>query len=314
MSRPNPNVGIVGTHVEGSLSPIMHNAAYAEMGLDLHYGRFQLPEDLGSNRDRAAFVHQFLSDQALAGVVGMSVTMPFKLIMLWDGLVDVEHGPKQVREIGAINTLSHPFEGIWRPDNTDHLGAVRSIEEAGVDIAGKAALVLGAGGTARATAYGLAESGAKYVTIANRTADKAHDLAAELAEYFPNTTFYTPPHLYEVVGERGRMRELLLDADIIYNTTNVGQSGTDGENLTPFELHRIPKLKSGAIINDAVYMPLETPLLAAARERSDLIVIEGTRMLLHQAVEQVKIFTRETDIPVEAMDIALQAEIVKRAP
>ncbi|QQS18722.1 hypothetical protein IPL68_01405 [Candidatus Saccharibacteria bacterium] len=137
MIEHNPNVGILGTHVGLSLSPVMHNAAYEAMGLpDYHYGTFTVanprPEDL------QAFFETFLAEQVEAGVTGMSVTMPFKEhVLAVKGLAL----SKAVREIGAANTLSYK-ENQWHAENTDWQGAVLSLEEAGVRIAGKKLLFL----------------------------------------------------------------------------------------------------------------------------------------------------------------------------
>ena len=148
MSELTPNVGIVGTHVEQSLSPVMHNAAYQEMGLDLRYGTFEIPQV--AERQRAEFFAAFLDEQAEDGVIGLSVTMPFKVDALRSERV--AQGGSAVQAIGAANTLSYSSQGIWHPDNTDWLGAVRSLEEQ-TEIRDKFAIVLGAGGTARAATF-----------------------------------------------------------------------------------------------------------------------------------------------------------------
>ena len=93
----------------------------------------------------------------------------------------------------------------------------------------------------------------------------------------------------------------------------MGQAGTDTAGMSPLDELALRHFhKQDLVLNDAVYQPLETPLMQIARERGGITVIDGTRMLLHQAVAQVRIFTGEEDVPIEVMDAALQAEIQVR--
>lgn len=309
MTELEPNVGIVGTHVRHSLSPVMHNAAYREMGVDLRYGIFEVPE-LQSEDVRKEFFDAFLRMQSEIGIVGMSVTMPFKEDITTS--IEVRAMSKSATEIGAANTLSNLVSGNWYADNTDWVGVVESIEEAGIDIDGKTALIIGAGGTARAVAYGLGKRKAHQVIVANRTEANAVSLASDLQPVLDRTHVnpYGLEHIFPRLDEGGI--NLAKNADIVFNTTLIGQDGTQGEDRLPVSSKIVEHLKSGAVVEDAVYMPLETPFLRTARERSDLIVIDGTRMLLLQAVEQVRIFTGETDIPIDAMSNALAQEIARR--
>lgn len=310
MSTPEANVGIIGSHVGGSLSPVMHNAAYQEMGIALHYGTFEvsaIEDDLARQNHLALR----LGELADAGVIGLSITMPFKEDVLETDRIG--HESSDVSSIGAANTLSSPArEGdqtLWMAENTDWRGANEALSEVGTEIAGKHALVIGAGGTARAVLYGLAKQGVRRVTVANRTFARAVHLANDLEDNFQETSFI-PADLrdFNSYATQERIKEL----DIVFNTTNIGQVGTKAEGEMPLYEDLIANLKPGTTIVDAVYMPLETPLLAHARERQDLVLVNGTRMLLHQAVEQVRIFTGERDVPIEVMDRALQNEITAR--
>lgn len=306
MTEREPNVGIIGTHVSQSLSPIMHNAAYQEMDVDFRYGTFELEEVEPEARvERLAQELDQLLDQ---GVVGLSVTMPFKTDLLETGRMYASS--HAVKTIGAANTLSMPRDGKWSADNTDWMGAVQSLQEAGVTIQDKTALVIGAGGTARAVAYGLAEWGARTVTIANRTPERARSLSQELQSTTKQTKFCwtTTDGLEELtLHDKATLREL----DIVYNTTSVGQEGTLSAGDLPLSPAALRVLSRGVAVDDALYMPIETPLLREARELG-LTTINGTRMLLHQAVRQVRIITGENDVPVGVMDEALQAEIARR--
>jgi shikimate dehydrogenase len=304
MTESAPRAGILGTHVEMSLSPIIHNAAYQEMGLDLEYVLFQVPE-IKDDVERQEFLKAYLAEQAASGVVGMSVTMPFKTDLL--KCDRVSQGSEQTRNVGSINTLSMPDEGIWFPDSTDWQGAMLALTEADVEVSGKTALVLGGGGTAPAVSFGLAEYNAETVIIANRTKSKADKIATNLERLYPDIQFLTTRL------ENGVLPEWAIrDADIIFNTTNVGQQGKPEEGNSPLGHEMIRKIMAGAAICDAVYMPINTPLLEMAAGRGDLTVINGTRMLLYQAVPQVAAFTGQYDVPIEAMDAALQKEIAQR--
>lgn len=300
-------VGIAGTHVDQSLSPILHNAAYGEMGLVFEYQIFPLMEV--PEGQCQSYFDNFLIEQAAHGVVGMSVTMPFKHNALASRVST--SGSDIVDAIGAANTLSHPVDGIWTAENTDWLGAVASLEEVGIEIQDKRALVLGAGGAGRAVAFGLAERGADKIVIANRGLQRASQLAHELRRHYPQTDFI-PTRLSQINDPIVSARGLLEKADIIYNTTSMGQTGTDGENQNPLVAEAMDRIKSGAVVNDAVYMPTGTVLLRAAKERGDLLTIDGTRMLLYQAVEQIRIFTGEQHVPMRAMEQDMYAELVRR--
>lgn len=307
MSELSPNVGVVGTHVRQSLSPVMHNAAYQEMGLDLRYGVFELPE-VEDKSERADMFDRFLEQQAEAGVLGLSVTMPFKEdVMLSGEIATYSEGAIHIK---AANTLLN-FAG-WRADNTDWVGAVTALEEAGVEIKDKTALVIGAGGTARAVVYGFGMKDVEQVTIANRTLAKAQALAVDLRPVLGQTKL-SPCKLDDLSGAEASaaMLELARRADILFNTTNIGQDGTSGADRLPVPADVLGYLSSKTATVDAVYMPLRTPLLRFAAECGH-ITINGTRMLLHQAVEQVRIFTGIQDVPVAAMDGALQQEIIRR--
>lgn len=309
MIETMPNVGIVGTHVRQSLSPVMHNAAYREMGVDLHYGIFQVPE-FDSEGIRREHLDAFLRMQAENGVVGMSITMPFKEDLITS--IEVRARSDSATKIGAANTLSNLVAGDWYADNTDWLGAVAPLEEAGMAIEGKTALIIGAGGTARAIAYGLGERKAHQVIVANRTEANAISLAEDLQPFLDRTHVnpYGLAHFSPRLDEGGE--NVAKSVDIVFNTTSIGQDGTQGEDMLPVSRKLLDHLKAGAVVEDAVYMPIETPLLRLASERGDLLIVDGTRMLLHQAVEQVRIFTGETDVPIDVMNKALSVEIARR--
>jgi shikimate dehydrogenase len=259
--------GLIGNPVGHSLSPSMHEAGYEALGIDARYVTLEpAPDDVGAAIEGATAL----------GVAGLNVTIPFKQ----DVLDHVEPDDLAAR-IGAVNTVD--FSGD-RPTghNTDAAGVLRAFERHDVDVAGRQAVVVGAGGAGRAAAFALADAGAD-VSIANRTVDNAHDLADDV----PGAT----GHGLDALGE------LLADADVLVNATSVGMQ----EDATPVPAEA---LHGDLAVLDAVYRPLETRLLrdaAAAGATS----IDGAWMLLFQGVEAFERWTGE-DAPVDEMNRALR--------
>jgi shikimate dehydrogenase len=241
-------------------SPAMHNAAFAALGLDAVYLAFDVaPAELRAALDGA---------RAL-GLRQLAISIPHKVAAL--GLV--HELDATARRIGAINTATLR-DGRWLGSNTDWLGAVRALERE-TELAGKRAVVLGAGGTARAVVFGLRERGAR-VTVLNRTAARAEALARELGA--------------EAAGPLERLRG--LDWDVLVHTSSVGLR-SDASLVEP------AWLRPGAVVLDAVYDPAETRLLRDARERG-AVAIGGKWMLVHQAGEQLRLWSG-CEPPLEAM-------------
>jgi shikimate dehydrogenase len=264
--------GLIGNPVGHSLSPPMHEAAYEALGLDARYVTFEpSPERLGAALDGAAAL----------GVAGLNVTIPFKRDVL--ELVDPE--PLAAR-IGAVNTVdfsTSPPTG----HNTDAAGVVRALARHDVAVSGADAVVVGAGGAGRATAFALADAGAT-VHVANRTASRATDLAAALDA--PDAT----------AGGLDSLEDAVPDADLLVNATSVGMEAE--ETPVPAAL-----LHADLAVLDAVYAPLRTRLLRDA-EAAGATTVDGAWMLLFQGVEAFERWTGR-DAPVDAMNRALRAEL-----
>lgn len=261
---------IIGNPVSHSLSPAMHNAAFAELGMNCAY----VPITATNIKETVAGLRHL-------GFGGASVTVPFKEeVIPW--IEDVD--PKAVT-IGAVNTLvfDHESQGVparCRGYNTDWIGSNRALYQA-IDLHGATALVLGAGGAAKAVAYGLVHSGT-VVTLANRTMEKAVTLASEL-QCAAISFDQLPTH----------------SADILINTTTVGMSPHSDRSPIPAEL--LPHFR---VVMDIVYAPLETRLLREAKS-SGCKVIDGLDMLLYQGAEQFSLWTG-TEAPVTVMRKALE--------
>jgi len=263
--------GLLGNPVGHSVSPPMHEAAYAELGMDASYVAFEPPVD-----EIAAAVH----GAKTLGIAGLNVTIPFKQ----DVLEYVETDPLAER-IGAVNTIDFQTDGDPVGYNTDAIGITRSFEHHGVDLDGKKAVVVGAGGAGRAAAFALSDAGCE-VHIANRTVDKAIDLASQV------------PHASG--GSLDTLESQLPEASVVLNATSVGMESD--ETPVPSGL-----LHDGLTVLDAVYAPLETRLLREATEVG-ADTIDGAWMLLFQGVEAFEIWTGRKG-PVDAMNRALRTEL-----
>ncbi|UPM42446.1 shikimate dehydrogenase [Halocatena salina] len=259
--------GLIGNPVGHSLSPPMHERAYETLGMDARYVTFEPDPDALERAIRGA--------QAL-GIEGFNVTIPFKQ----DVLSVVDPDPLAAR-IGAVNTIDLTTNTGY---NTDAVGAVRALRAHDVTLSGTA-VVVGAGGAGRAVAFGLADAG-MAVRIANRTAERAH----ELARAVPDASGH----------DLSSLPELLSDADVLVNATSVGMD----EDATPVPA---AALHSDLAVLDAVYTPLETRLLREAAAIG-ATTIDGGWMLLYQGAAAFEHWTGH-DAPIDAMNDALRSEL-----
>jgi shikimate dehydrogenase len=240
--------GITGWPVSHSRSPRLHGFWLERYGVDGAY----LPLPIAPDNFPAA-----INGLMLAGFAGVNVTIPHKVAAF--ALCDTVD--ESARLAGAVNTMV--FEnGRITGSNTDGWGFLENLRAHGVDPAAGPALILGAGGSARAIAAVLLGLGVQ-VTVANRTRARADDLAREL------------PGL--AVIDWNARNPALADAALLVNTTSLGMQGHP-----PLDID-LDRGASGLTVADIVYVPLETPLLAAARSRR-IRCVEGLGMLLHQAV------------------------------
>ena len=240
--------GIIGWPVTHSRSPRLHGFWLERHAIDGAY----IP--LGIAPEHFATAVRGLMH---AGFAGANVTIPNKIAAF--GVCDTVDD--SARRAGAVNTLVFN-EGRITGSNTDGWGYLANLRAHGVDPAAGPALVLGAGGSARAVVAVLLEAGVP-VTIANRTRARADQLAREL----PGAT----------VIDWDRRDSVLGDTALLVNTTSLGMEGRDALAI---DLRRAPDTM---VVSDIVYVPLETPLLAAAAARG-LKTVEGLGMLLYQAI------------------------------
>ena len=269
--------GLIGNPVGHSLSPPMHEAGYGSLGIDARYVTFEPTPD-----DAAAAIE----GAGALGVAGLNVTVPFKQ----DALAAVDPAPLAER-IGAVNTVEFApaREGDAdrpRGHNTDAAGVTRAFAHHGVELDGRDAVVVGAGGAGRAAAFALADAGAT-VHVANRTAERA----VELADAVPDATG----------GGLDDLGERVAAADLLVNATSVGMEAPDETPVPAEHLH------GDLAVLDAVYAPVETRLLREAAA-AGATTVDGAWMLLYQGVEAFEIWTGE-DAPVDAMNAALRAAL-----
>ncbi len=246
--------GVIGHPVRHSLSPIIHNGVFRRMGLNAAYLAFEVNDLTGALRGIRGL-----------GVQGASVTIPYKtqIIPLLDALEET------AARIQAVNTIVRR-ESKLIGYNTDWVGAVESLEER-IALPGKKVILLGAGGAARAIAFGLKGKGAE-VTILNRSPEKAASLALELEV------------AWQPLSLLGQMR-----ADVLVNATSVGMHPQEGASPVPMA---VDLLREGMVVMDIVYQPLQTKLLKDAEERG-CQTLDGLEMLARQAAGQVEIWTGE---------------------
>ena len=280
-------VGVIGDPVRHSLSPVLHNAALAELGLDWVYVAFPV----AAGRGQAA-----VAAMPELGIRGLSVTMPHKA----PAAAACHRLTPVAQRLGVVNTVTN-VAGVLVGDSTDGPGFLDSLADQGWSPGQKRCLVLGAGGAARAVVLSLGEAGARWVGVVARQPKQALSVA----------------HLAEPVGAVASV-EAADEADLIVNATPVGMSGQGGtEDAARGERGELPfgldakRLGPGQLVADLVYAPANTALLAAARARG-ADTTNGLGMLIYQAARQVRTWTGR-DAPVEAMSAAALRELGKRA-
>jgi len=259
--------GIVLHPAGHTRSPAMHNAAYAALGLDAVFVAFDVaPERLGAA----------IAGARALGIRQLAVSIPHKQAVM----AHLDEVDETARRIGAVNTVTL-CAGRLVGSNTDWLGVAGALERV-TKLAGKRAVVLGAGGTARAAVFALQERGAT-VTVLNRTPARAEALVRELG-----------------AARAGGLAALdQLDWDVLVNTTSVGLRSDESPVAAA-------ALRASGVVLDAVYDPPETRLLRDARARGARPV-GGKWMLVAQAVEQIRLWTGKAapaDVMAEAFDRA----------
>ncbi len=262
---------MIGSPIRHSLSPAIHNAAFAALGLDWAFVAF----DIGPDAVEAA-----LTGAAALGLRGLSVTMPLKEAVARA----VDRLTPAAAELGAVNTVVFGPDGTTGA-NTDGDGFLDAL--APWDPDGQRCAVLGAGGAARAVIRALGGAGAADIVVVNRTPERAERAAALGGP-----------------GARVGTASDVAAATLVVNATSVGMAGTGGAGslaVDEWSLHR------DQVVVDLVYHPVETPLLAAARRRG-AVAVDGVGMLVRQAGHALHAWTG-LEAPLAAMDAAARGAL-----
>lgn len=250
MSKPDPKACVMGHPVAHSRSPLIHNHWLKTLGIAGSYELMDLTP--GQFPD-------FIAGLGSNGYVGGNVTVPHKEA----AYAAVARRDAAANAIGAVNTL-WLADGVLVGGNSDAHGFVANLDETapGWDVADGRAVILGAGGAARAATYALTNRGIRTALV-NRTRARAEEIALHFGALASAHDLHALP-------------DLLANADVLVNCTSCGMVGKP-----PLDIDLGPLLKS-AVVYDVVYVPLETPLLAQARRRG-LRIVDGLGMLLQQA-------------------------------
>jgi len=244
-------VAVIGWPVGHSRSPLIHNFWIKRHNIAAEYRREAVPPEKFAD---------FLLTLRDRGYIGANITLPHK-----EAVLSLTEPDDRARAVGAANTVWFEGAGL-RSTNTDIEGFLANLdaETPGWEKALQGALVLGAGGAARAIVFALIERGVGRIHLANRTFARAEALRERFGAAID------PVQWSDVGG-------VLPDVQLLVNTTSLGMTGQPKLDID------ISRLPSDAVVADIVYVPLQTPLLAAAQERG-LRTADGLGMLLHQAV------------------------------
>ena len=280
---------IIGDPVDHSLSPFIMNRAFKESRWNGEYTKVHATE-----RD----LPDAIDDLRKRGVSGANITYPHKeSVLSFAGRTTHE-----VEVIGASNTLTFSDEGI-AAYNTDAIGTVRALNLlAGVQPADKRVFIFGAGGAARAAAYGLMDAGVKSVAMGVRNEAKALSAVGRLRSAFINQRI----DIHTVPIDGSDTREALTKAEIIINATPVGMSGTEAPPL----IQDPSWISKGDVIFDFVYHPRNTIVHKNARKRG-ATAIEGIALLVAQAQASFRIWAG-TDFSLPRMFSAVSKHLGER--
>ncbi|HLF79104.1 MAG TPA: shikimate dehydrogenase [Dehalococcoidia bacterium] len=271
-------LAIIGYPIGHTLSPAMYNAAFPEMGIDATFEVWATPP-----QNLPAAIERVRGQD----VLGICVTVPHKQTVM--GLIDAID--PTAAAVGAVNCIVKGDDGRLTGHNTDRYGFSRSLREAGCQPEGMKVVMLGAGGSAHAVAYALAEAGVRSLAIANRSRSRLEETLEHIEASAPR------PILLEPLGWQDEsVTAACASADLIVNCTSVGMDGSAGAGESPL---RPGDLRENVWVYDLVYRPLETPLLRQARE-AGARPVAGLEMLIYQAVECLRLWTGR-EAPVDIM-------------
>jgi shikimate dehydrogenase len=278
MTETKPRVAcLIGWPAAHSRSPLIHHYWLRTLGIEGGYVIEAVPPDE---------LQDFVLRLSTHGFVGANVTIPHK-----EHALTLTKPDARASAVGAANTLWYEDREL-RSTNTDIEGFINNLDACanGWDAA-EEALVLGAGGSSRAVVFGLIERGIKRVHLANRTAARAQALADQFGAS-------VHPISWEAIND------LLPRAQLLVNTTSLGMHGQPALEVD------VGLLPPQAVVADLVYVPLQTPLLAAAKTRG-LKTADGLGMLLHQAVRGFELWFHQRPEVTPELRALVEADLTK---
>ncbi len=277
-------LGVIGYPVEHSLSPAMHNAAIANLGLDYTYLPFPIkPEDL----------HAAINGFAAIGVVGFSITIPHKQAIL-PFLSTIE---PIAQAVGAVNTVVRK-DNRWLGTNTDVEGFLAPLQNYHQDWKEKVAVILGNGGAARAVVAGCTQLGCAEIHVVGRNVQRLKD--------FRNSWANSPLEVNLNVHKWDELPNLIPQANLLVNTTPIGMYPKIDES--PLSAKEMGELPENAIAYDLIYTPNPTQFLQQAQQ-VDAIAIDGLEMLVQQGAAALKIWLQRETVPVDVMRQTLRQHL-----
>lgn len=275
-------LGVIGCPVEHSLSPVMHNAAIAELGLDYVYLPFPIePQNLGTA----------IAGFAATGVVGFSVTIPHKqtIIPLLSEISPI------ARTIGAVNTVTRQNHQ-WVGTNTDMEGFIAPLQRIShSNWSEQVVVILGHGGAARAVVAGCQQLGCEEIHVLGRSLDKLTAFRHSWA---------SPDKIQ--IHTWDKLTALIPHAHLLVNTTPVGMYPHIDES--PLTLEQSRQIRPDAIAYDLIYTPNPTKFLQQA-EKQGAITIDGLEMLVQQGAAALKIWLQQETVPGDVMAQALRRHL-----
>ncbi|MDJ0616446.1 MAG: shikimate dehydrogenase [Calothrix sp. MO_192.B10] len=277
-------LGVIGHPVEHSLSPAMHNAAIANLGLDYIYLPFPIaPTNLKTALDGFAAI----------GVVGFSITIPHKQAIL--PLLS-EISPI-AQAVGAVNTVVRK-DSQWLGTNTDVDGFISPLRNYDHNWSQQVAVVLGNGGAARAVVAGLTQLGISQIHVLGRNVEKL--------QAFQQSWQNSPLSVNLQVHEWKSLPKLISQTNLLVNTTPIGMYPRIGES--PVSIEDMANLQQGAIAYDLIYTPNPTQFLQQAQQVG-AVAIDGLEMLVQQGAIALKMWLKRDNVPVDIMRQALQEQL-----
>ncbi|QIQ20813.1 shikimate dehydrogenase [Zophobihabitans entericus] len=269
-------IGLMAYPIRHSLSPKMHNIVYSKLNVPYVYLAFEVT---------AEKLPDAIKGMRALGMRGSAVSMPNKQLVLQY----LDKVTPAAELIGAVNTISND-DGVLTGYNTDGMGYMRSLQEAGIDIIGKKMTLLGAGGAATAIAVQAALDGVKEISIFNPKDSffpKAETIAKKL-----NEQTKCKVNVFDL-ADTERLRKEIAESTLLNNATGVGMKPLEGQSV----ITDVSMLRKDLIVTDCIYSPRKTKLLELA-EAQGCRTLNGIGMMIWQGAAQIKIWTGQ-DTPIE---------------